>query len=70
MPGGWAETRVTCRTFVRAEQRDRPRPIMPSIDGNAKRDALLQLARKRQEATFEGYTKRYSDLADFHDTKY
>ncbi|MGJ4960177.1 hypothetical protein ACQR1H_31390 [Bradyrhizobium sp. HKCCYLRH2015] len=60
------ETRVTCRTFVRAEQPDRPRPTMSSIDGNAKRDALLQLARKRQEATFERYTKRYFNLADFH----
>jgi hypothetical protein len=63
------ETRVTCRTFVRVEQARRPDRI-PSADANQKREALLRLAKKRQDDTLEGYSRRYFRLADFHDGYY
>jgi len=63
------ETRVTCRTFVPAEQSKRP-DRTPSVDASQKREALLCLAKKRRDATLEGYSKHYLKLADFHDGYY
>jgi len=62
------ETRVTCRTFVRAEPWRPDR--LPSADASQKREALLRLAKKWQDDTLEDYSKRYFRLADFHDGYY
>ena len=40
------------------------------MNANEKKAALLSLAKQRQCESFEGYSRKYFDLCDFHDGYY